>query len=212
MIGLLIKSKSFNGSDRRRKVQFLEKGPEKQKFLRETAAGTKGKNCAIRSLKKSLSLNDGSTGRSYSLNAEPKTITPKHSVVSDTRRLRPMKECGSAETELKPVLKKPRILSPSGLSSVSSGERKFGTHGEPISTNFSGTKCSDIKTSQKLIEPGNSRNLTHIAHRTSYACNHSKSLQSPFPTKQDCRYIVVYVILEDGDFFLFSFFFFVFLV
>lgn len=165
MTGLLPKSKSFNGSDRKRKVQFLEKGPEKQKFLRETAVSSKGKSCAFRSLKKSLSFNDGSSaGRSYALDAEPKTITPKHSVVSDTKRLRSMKECGSAEMEAKPVLKKPRIFPPGGLSSVSSGEKKFGTCCEPISTNFSGTKCSDIKTSQILIESGNSRHLTYIAN------------------------------------------------
>lgn len=154
--GLLSKSKSFNGSDRRRKVQFLEKGPEKQKFLHETAVGTKGKSCAFRSLKKSLSFNDGSAGRIYALDAERKTITPKHFVVSDTKRLRALKGCGSAEMEVKPVLKKPRILSPGGLSFVSSVEKKFGTHCEPISTNFSGTKGSDIKTSQNLIKSGTS--------------------------------------------------------
>lgn len=153
--GLLTKSKSFSSSDRRRKVQFLEKGPEKQKFLRETAVSSKGKSCAFRSLKKSLSFNDGSSaGRSYTLDTEPKTTTPKHSLVSDTKRLRSLKECGSAEMEAKTVLKKPRIFPPGGLSSVSSGEKKFGTRCEPISTIFSGIKCSDIKTSQNLIESG----------------------------------------------------------
>ncbi|KAI5642005.1 hypothetical protein M9H77_00202 [Catharanthus roseus] len=117
--GVFTKSKSFNGSDGKPKVQFLDKGSEKRKFSYETAVSTKGKGCAARSLQKSLSFSDANAGRSNSLDVETKTNAPKP---SEFKRLRHVKDCSSVDMEVKPLLKKPRVLSPDGsFSSVSSG-------------------------------------------------------------------------------------------
>lgn len=131
--GVFTKSKSFNGSDGKPKVQFLDKGSEKRKFSYETAVSTKGKGCAARSLQKSLSFSDANAGRSNSLDVETKTNAPKP---SEFKRLRHVKDCSSVDMEVKPLLKKPRVLSPDGsFSSVSSGD-KFASHWKPCISLF----------------------------------------------------------------------------
>ncbi|KAL3499887.1 hypothetical protein ACH5RR_038980, partial [Cinchona calisaya] len=142
------KSKSFNDSEKRPKVQWLDEIPQHCKFF--NATHNKKKGSRVRTMRNALSSNYGSSGRSNVLCPKRKRIPPNISEDVSLKKLRCMKEHTPVGMTSKSRFKRLQVGSTKDgtFVSASSCDKKFGFHGEISSPSFYGTKYQGLKAVQ----------------------------------------------------------------
>lgn len=152
LTGNLTKSKSFNSSDKRRKVLLLDEIPQNH-LSSETH--NKKKVPTVRTLRKSVSFNDASSGRSNAFVTKVQRIPPKFSEDGDAKRLRYTKEHDSVETTSKFEFNRPQVGPPESGSCFSASSLL----GETKLAEVCETRCHSAKAVPSARDSGNSFSL-----------------------------------------------------
>uniref|UniRef100_A0A5B6Z9X3 AIPP2-like SPOC-like domain-containing protein n=1 Tax=Davidia involucrata TaxID=16924 RepID=A0A5B6Z9X3_DAVIN len=173
--GILTKSKSFNISDSKLKIQPPAKDIlQKQKFSRETATSVKKKDGIVRMISKSMSFNNVSSGCSNAADSKIKMLSSNFSQVKDLKRLRHVKIRNSIQNKCTGKLDNQLVSSPMAGSciSTSKGDKKITSHGKTILPHSPGTKCRDLKAVRHHGSSSNSSKPTsHLDHEDSKYSN-----------------------------------------
>ncbi|XP_071919932.1 ASI1-immunoprecipitated protein 2 isoform X2 [Coffea arabica] len=146
--GSLSKSRSFNDSGKRPKVQRLDVIPENRKFSIKTHYKKKGST--IRTMRKTLPLNDASCGSSKAVGPKIKRIPAKFSDNGSLKRLRCMNEHISVKMTSNTRFKRLQVGSTKDgtFVSASSHDKKFESHGKCTPPDVCGTKYLNINPLQ----------------------------------------------------------------